>query len=66
VLVHGQQERLIFAELKTERGKQTSEQKRWEGHLRVIRPVVALEYYLWRPTDWLNGSIAQILQRRPT
>lgn len=65
VLVHGRQQRLIFAELKTERGRQTNEQKLWEGHLRVVRSVVALEFYLWRPTDWLTGAVARILQRRP-
>lgn len=65
VLAHARQQRLIFAELKTERGRQTNEQKLWEGHLRVIRSAVALEFYLWRPTDWLSGAIARILQRRP-
>lgn len=65
VLVHSRQQRLIFAELKKETGRQSNEQKLWEGHLRVIRSAVPLEFYLWRPTDWLSGRIGQILQRRP-
>lgn len=65
VLVHAKQQRLIFAELKKETGRQTEAQKTWEGHLRVIRSVVPLEFYLWRPSDWLSGRIGSILQRRP-
>lgn len=62
VLVSNTQKRLIFAELKTERGRQSIEQKQWERHLREAGHG---EYYLWRPTHWLSGEIGSILQRRP-
>lgn len=62
VLVSRRQRRLLFVELKTERGRQSINQVQWE---REIREAGHGEYYLWRPTDWLNGSIARILQRRP-
>jgi protein gp37 len=41
--------RLIFAELKTERGKVTSSQKDW---LEVLAASKACEVYIWRPGDW--------------
>jgi hypothetical protein len=40
--------RLIFAELKSERGKATDEQRAWLGELRECGQSV----YLWRPSDW--------------
>ena len=40
--------RTIFAELKSERGKERSEQKVW---LATLRSNPALEVYLWRPSD---------------
>ena len=40
--------RVIFAELKTERGKMTLAQQDWLQALRQT-PV---ETYLWRPSDW--------------
>lgn len=61
-LAHEKQRRLVFAELKTERGRQKGPQKEWE---RVLRAVGAAEFYLWRPTAWLDGSITRILQARP-
>jgi hypothetical protein len=41
--------RLILAELKTERGRVSVEQKRW---LAALSLVVGVEVYLWRPSDW--------------
>lgn len=41
--------RLIFAELKTEKGKPTEYQQMW-GEALVKCPGV--EYYLWRPSQW--------------
>ena len=39
--------RLIFAELKAERGKLSDDQAQWIQELRMCVPV-----YLWRPSDW--------------
>lgn len=63
VLVNARQHRLIFSELKKQDGRQSPAQVLWE---RVLRAAGVGEFYLWRPSDWLNGSIARILQRRPT
>jgi hypothetical protein len=65
VLVGGR--RLIFAELKTERGKVTRPQQTWLDALGVVESAVALEgpiveVCLWRPADWLSGAIANVLK----
>lgn len=61
--------RLIFAELKTERGKTTPEQDAWLADLRTVEletydtdPLDAVvRVYVWRPSDLLNGTIARAL-----
>ncbi len=62
VMVRAISGRLIFAELKTERGRQSVQQREWE---RALHASGQGEVYLWRPTDWLSGAITQILRRRP-
>ena len=50
---------IIFAELKREKGKLTPDQEETLELLRGIdRPV-----YVWRPSNWLSGEIAEILAR---
>ena len=44
--------RLIFAELKSERGRTTVDQQDWLHALKAVA-----EVRLWRPGDWLDGSI---------
>jgi hypothetical protein len=39
---------VIFAELKTERGKVTADQQEWLDRLRDA----GVEHYVWRPSDW--------------
>lgn len=52
VLVRG--ERMIFAELKTEKGRVSAAQKGWLTALGVVAdwPGSPLEVELWRPSDW--------------
>jgi hypothetical protein len=59
VLIHERQQRCIFSELKTQRGRQSAEQRDWERRLRAI---AYIEFYLWRPRQWLDGSIVRSLQ----
>lgn len=40
--------RLVFAELKSERGKETAEQVLWMTSLRAT----GIEVYVWRPSQW--------------
>ena len=47
VLVRGNQ--IIFAELKSERGKARPEQRMW---LDALEKVCNVEVHLWRPGDW--------------
>ena len=41
--------RVIFAELKSERGRLTPEGKAWKE---LLEQCPGVEYYLWRPEDW--------------
>ena len=49
--------RLIFAELKSAKGKPSPEQKEWLAALRGT----SAEVYLWRPCDWVDGSVEKVL-----
>jgi hypothetical protein len=49
--------RLIFAELKSERGKLSDEQAAW---LEELRAVPGVDVYLWRPADM--DAIATVLR----
>ncbi len=49
--------RTIFVELKTEKGQLRPEQRIWFEHLAYA----GAEVYLWRPRDWLDGTIGEIL-----
>jgi hypothetical protein len=50
-------ERVIWAELKTQKGRPTPDQTEWLERLRRA----GAEVYVWRPVDWLNGSIPEVL-----
>ncbi len=50
--------RLIVAELKTETGRVTDEQKLW---LENFKAVPMVETYVWRPSDW--KKVEAVLQR---
>ena len=65
--------RLLFAELKRERGKLSPDQLLWKADLEHIAEVTAIaasdtpyarpvEYYVWRPSDLLSGRIEEILR----
>lgn len=61
--------RLVFAELKTERGKTTPEQDAWLEDLGLVevntsdhRGYSDVAVYLWRPSDLLEGRIADALR----
>jgi hypothetical protein len=50
-------DRLIFAELKSAKGRLTEEQQEW---LRALQN--AAEVHVWRPSDWSDGSIERVLR----
>jgi len=59
VIVLPQQGRVIYAELKKERGKLHDAQKTW---LRSLADAGA-EVYVWRPTHLLLGKVHEVLVR---
>ena len=50
---------LIFAELKSDKGRVKAEQERWLAALGVAGMV---RTYFWRPIDWRNGTIERVLR----
>jgi hypothetical protein len=52
-------DRVLFAEIKLERGRLGPEQVTW---LEVLREA-GQEVYVWRPSDWTSGGIEAVLRR---
>ena len=52
--------RLVFAELKSAKGKLTAEQKQWIAALGVA----GVECYVWRPDDWHSGEVERALKAK--
>jgi hypothetical protein len=52
-------ERVIFAELKSQRGHLSEPQRQWSTRLVSAEA----EVYLWRPSDWTSGAIEAVLRR---
>lgn len=50
--------RLLAVELKTMKGKPTAEQLEWLARFEAS----GVETYIWRPIDWLDGSIIKVLR----
>ena len=51
--------RVLFVEFKMPRGRLTKDQERWRDEL-CTSPGV--EYYVWRPIDWMSGEILAVLR----
>lgn len=54
VLVHVEQKRVIYRELKTQIGRIRPEQKTWLANLTAV----GVDAGIWRPIDWFNQTIA--------
>lgn len=54
--------RLVFAELKTDKGKLRPEQTVWLDALRMVEQRSGCEVYLWRPSQWLSGEVESVLR----
>jgi hypothetical protein len=54
---------LIFAELKTATGTVSPAQQAWlDDLLAVSIGAHRVQVYTWRPSNWLNGDIEQVLR----
>lgn len=54
--------RVIFAECKSQRGALEPDQAGWRDALTADgHDAAAVEWYLWRPSDWLDGTIEAVL-----
>ena len=49
--------RTVYAELKSAKGRLSPEQQTWLTRLRNT----GAEVYVWRPADWLDGTIGEVL-----
>lgn len=63
--------RILFAELKRESKDLEPDQIVWRNALRAVSDgwrmsmngqLPTPEYYLWRPSDWMSGAIARVLE----
>lgn len=54
-LVMARRGRLLFVELKSEKGKLRPEQVAW---LDALNPLA----FVWRPADWLSGTVEHVLR----
>ena len=52
--------RLIFAELKSKKGRLTQDQALWLNGFRASGP--AIETYEWKPKHWESGEIEEVLR----
>ena len=50
--------RVVFAEIKSARGKVSPEQQRWHDHAKAN----GLDAVVWWPKDWLDGTIEEYLR----
>jgi hypothetical protein len=53
-------ERIVVAELKSQRGRTSDAQKDWLA----VFSNANIETYVWRPENWTSGEIEQVLRRR--
>ena len=51
-------DRVIFAELKSAKGRMSEDQMVWRTRIEDV----GAEYFLWRPADWLDGTIERELR----
>lgn len=60
-LVMARGERLLFVELKSQKGRLRTEQEVWIDALRCSAPFGTHEVYVWKPKDWVDGTIDKVL-----
>lgn len=54
--------RILFAELKSQKGKLEPEQEDWQSAILSPWLYVTHEYYIFRPSDWRAGTIEGLLR----
>lgn len=63
VLVRPERGQIVFAELKTMKGKLTPAQEDWFRALCSVRSLPHIAAYIWRPCCWNSGEIQEALSR---
>ena len=58
VLVSTRARRVLFVEVKSEKGKLSDDQVRWYAGLNAA----GAEVFVWRPSDWKNGAVEKGLR----
>ncbi|MDI3330677.1 MAG: VRR-NUC domain-containing protein [Micrococcus sp.] len=60
VMIHPGQGRILWVELKSERGRLSREQRAWINDL----DATGAEVHVWRPADLVSGRVLAVLQNR--
>jgi len=62
-LMRQQGARIIFAELKSEKGGVSQEQGHWAAVACDVEDLTChVIYHVWRPSDWLSGAVEEVLR----
>lgn len=54
---------VLFVELKSEKGRLSEGQKEWGQHLTPNQRNACHSYHVWRPLDWIDGTVETVLRR---
>ena len=64
-LVLVRRDRLVFAELKMQKGRLSPLQTDWLHDIRTVARAIQtgnVEVHVWRPADWHSGDIEEVLR----
>lgn len=66
VLVHRERGRLIFAEMKSDKGRTTPEQDAWLAGLQAVAELVpdVVSVHVWTPADWPERIVETLSERQ--
>lgn len=61
VMLHRRHRRVLFIELKAEKGRLSDDQAAWLTDL-ILCTGTSVGVHVWRPKDWVDGEIERVLR----